>query len=270
MILESVVLNASLISEKLSALEGECERALSLTHRENVPTTPARAAKVCRIHELPAKPGLSTQVGQARLLHDLASIELQAMELGLRTLLEFPEAPRAFREDLVALTLEEARHLKMCESQLLEMGFSFGHWPVHLGLWQTVREDDSLLRRILLVHRYLEGAGLDAGDSILRRLSGVEARAVTAVVQWIVDEEIEHVAFGSKWYREICRSERVDADDFFRESMREFTTKVPRREKLDIHRRRRAGFSEAELECLESLEVFSGAKKSPLALRQIP
>src|SRR5690606_22563209 len=130
------------------------------------PLQPARDVEVKRLGAHPPKKGLSEKQGRARLGHDLASIELQAFELGVRTLQEFPEAPRAFREELLNVTLEEAKHLRLCLQALDHLGFHFGFWPTHLTLWECVSAEDSLLDRIVIVHRYLEGSGLDASDSL--------------------------------------------------------------------------------------------------------
>src|SRR4051812_47649817 len=158
-----------------------------------VPSEPGRDVQIRPIRELPPKKGLSFREGQARLLHDLASIELQAMELGLRTLAEFPEAPKAFREELAQVTFEESRHLRLCLEGMLELEMPWGSFPTHLGLWQSVSADDSLLDRILIVHRYLEGSGLDASDTLLRRLSGVKGSVAVRAVEVIRREEVGHV-----------------------------------------------------------------------------
>src|SRR4051812_40126695 len=94
------------VREKLKNLDSVINGLLRHDERYlvNTPLQPARDTKVVRLHELPPKPGLSTAEGQARLLHDLASIELQAMELGLRTLTEYPNAPKEFREQLALVT----------------------------------------------------------------------------------------------------------------------------------------------------------------------
>ncbi|RYZ67422.1 MAG: DUF455 family protein, partial [Proteobacteria bacterium] len=111
----------------------------------------ARDVRVVQTKDLPNKPGISTVEGQARLLHDLASIELQALELGLRTLEEYPEAPKEFREQLAEVTAGEARHLALCLDGIEALGYSWGHWNVHLALWNVVSPEDSLLDRILIV-----------------------------------------------------------------------------------------------------------------------
>ncbi len=213
---------------------------------------PDRDVEVLPLSQLPPRAGLASAAGQARLLHDLANIELQAMELGLRTLGEFPEAPTEFREELAKITRSEGEHLLLCLDGLEELGAKWGDWPVHLALWQAASCSQNLIDRILVVHRHLEGTGLDAGDSILRRLTGVsEKRVVLRTVEQIVREEVGHVEFGSRWYRQICRLEKVDPDEVFRTRMPNILAAIPRREKLALELRQRAGFSQDEIHVLE-------------------
>jgi uncharacterized ferritin-like protein (DUF455 family) len=238
------------IGAKLAALPTELERVLGLTSRQSVAEV-GREAKVVAPHELPPKPGLSTREGQARLLHDLASIELQAMELAVRGLSEFPDAPLRFREDLAELALDEARHLRLCLQGLNELGFEWGHWPCHLALWNVVRPDDSLIDRVLIVHRYLEGSGLDAGDSILRRLAGVPAKELRETVGLVVSEEMDHVRFGTHWYIELCREAKLDPEAEFAARIGRIAQLAPRRERLARELRLKSGFTEFELAELE-------------------
>ncbi len=214
--------------------------------------TLGRDVPVVMAAELPPKPGLNSRDGQARLIHDLASIELQAMELAVRTLYEFPDANPEFRKELADLALEESRHLKLCLRDLRDLGFDWGSWPAHLALWNAVSPEDSLLDRILVVHRYLEASGLDAGESILRRLVGVANKYVNRTVKTIVDEEVGHVAFGSRWYRRVAEELHIDPETDFRERMAVLVYTVPRRERLAMELRRQAGFTEYELEVLEA------------------
>ena len=131
----------------------------------HVPFRPGRDVQILKPSGLPDKKGLSTREGQARLVHDLASIELQAMELGLRTLTEFPLAPREFRQELAQVTAEEGKHLGLCLTALVELGYPWGSFPTHTALWECTDAQDSLLGRIVIVHRYLEGSGFVGGGA---------------------------------------------------------------------------------------------------------
>jgi len=175
------------------------------------------------------------------------------MELAVRSLCEYPEAPRELREELADLALSEGRHLGLCLGQLEGLGLCWGHWDVHLSLWNLVSREDSLIDRILIVHRYLEGSGLDAGASIMRRLQGVASKELRSVVGVIVDEEVDHVRFGSEWYRRLCAVERLDPDREFASRIARIARLAPRRERLARDIRRKAGFNEFELDTLERL-----------------
>lgn len=254
------------IQDKLLVLESNIHDALSgLSRAQPTPVIPARDIEILPTKSHPKKKGFSTCEGQARMLHDLASIELQAMELGLRTLVEFPEADLGFREALAAVTLSEGEHLKLCLSGLESLGFSWGCWPIHCNLWTATSSQDSLLDRILIVHRYLEGSGLDAGAHILQRLRGLlvagvseksisAARKVIEVLDTINRDEIEHVLFGSQSYRQICIEQKLDPDVDFQLRMNSLRHRLPRRfEQIDRELRTKAGFSEIELDYCESL-----------------
>lgn len=237
----------------------EIQNAVALAFKAPIchfPKDPARNAEFLIPGHLPPKKGLSFPEGQARLLHDLASIELQAMELGLRTLHEFPEAPLAFREALAAITLSEASHLELCLNGMEKLGFQWGDWPIHNMLWYSVSSEDSLLDRILIVHRYLEGSGLDAGDTLLRRLDSVLECPLHSIVKTIVTEEVGHVEFGSAWYREICQKENIDPQEDFPVRMQKLRWKLPKRiERISRELRLKAGFTMPEIQFLEEMRA---------------
>lgn len=245
------------IFDKLRHIEADIGSLLSLKEALSAPLLPAREIEVLEPQFHPAKKGFSFPEGRARLLHDLASIELQAMELGLRTLAEFPEAPAGFRDELAQVTLSEASHLKMCLEALDAEGFSWGDFPVHTQLWQATSSQDSLLDRILIVHRYLEGSGLDAGDHFRKRLESVSSPLLKKAILQIHTEEVGHVEFGSRWYREVCRLEKKDIRDDFISRMEKLILKIPKRvENINREIRTQAGFSDFEIEYLEILRLW--------------
>jgi uncharacterized ferritin-like protein (DUF455 family) len=251
------IFNVSSVWEKIDQVQKSCEEAFKLKSAVLVPEDPARDIDLLHPKLHPPKKGFSTPEGQARMLHDLASIELQAMELGIRTLVEFPEAPQAFKEELAAITLSESQHLRMCLEGLVDLGFQWGAWPVHSALWRAASVEDSLLDRILIVHRYLEGSGLDAGDTLIRRLEGTTGKAgIQKIVKQINFEEIGHVNFGSEWYREICRLEKIDHHEDFISRMNSLRDRLPKRvEPVNRDLRSRAGFTEAEIDYHENLRL---------------
>lgn len=234
---------------KLKNLDADLDYVFKLTEAESAPAVPARdrGAESCSDRH-----GLASRIGQAQLIHNLASIELQALELCVRTLAEFPYAPNDFRLELSKIALEEASHLKQCLSVLDELEFTFGEWPIQTNLWEATSSDDSLLDRILIVHRYLEGAGLDAGQAILTKLSQVAGgESLKRAIRTIAGEEIEHVAFGSRWYHKICEMEKIDSNQFFKRTIERLYSQAPKKEKIHRECRKKAGFTLDEIEFLE-------------------
>jgi uncharacterized ferritin-like protein (DUF455 family) len=224
---------------------------------EQVPDRPGRDVQILPPHQLPNKKGLASLEGQSRMLHDLASIELQAMELGVRTLAEFPHAPVAFRQELAQITADEGRHFQLCIDLLDELGMPWGTFPTHIALWQAVSSEDSLLDRIVIVHRYLEGSGLDASDKLLRRLDSVPDKRVRNVVKVIRDEEMGHVQFGSRWYINLAIVEGMDPELDFESRLKSLMHRIPRRlEPINPVTRGEAGFTVKEIAALEDLRRF--------------
>jgi uncharacterized ferritin-like protein (DUF455 family) len=242
---------------------------------------PGRDVSILEQRQMSPRKGLALKEGQARLLHDLGNIELQAMELAARTLYEFPEAPPEFRNELVEIALEEATHFELCLNALDELAIPWGTWPVHCSLWEAVGKYQNradLLGRIMLVHRYMEGSGLDAGARILERLSGVNGRTegprgqltgngillTRKVVHRIVEDEIGHVSFGSRWYHAVCERNRIDANEHFKKSYPEILWLLPRTERPAYDLRRQAGFSEYELDVIgRALEMTDFSTERP-------
>jgi uncharacterized ferritin-like protein (DUF455 family) len=247
------VLVESSVDRKLAHLSRTLEELLAGGNTA-IPQTPGRDVQILPIRELPPKRGLSFRDGQARLLHDLASIELQAMELGVRTLAEFPDAPEEFRRELANITQEEGEHLQLCLKAMEDLGIPWGSFPTHVGLWESVAETDSLLDRIVIVHRYLEGSGLDASDTLLRRLSGVDAEAASRAVRVIRQDEMGHVQFGSRWYHRLVREQGLNADEDFLSRLTRLFHRIPRRlEPIVTETRLEAGFTEQEIQALNQI-----------------
>lgn len=243
----------SSIFKKLDRVDSEIQKALVSPEKIVVPYIPARDIEYKPISYLSGRLGISTVEGKQKLLHDLANIELQAMELGLRTLVEFPWAPEAFKQELVEIIKQEAKHLEHCLNGMEKFGGYWGKWPIHLGLWHSTHAKDSLLERIFIVHRYLEGSGLDAGDTLLRRLSGAPDKLVGQIVNIIVEEEVGHVEFGSRWYKHYCNELKINDELFFKRMCLKLLKKHPRRDKMSYPLRKKALFNSFELDYLEKL-----------------
>lgn len=258
-----VILNNSLIIEdinlKIKNIE-YCLQDVISGKGLQVPIRPGRDIQVLSPQFHPAKKGLSLKESRARLLHDLANIELQAMELALRTLIEYPEAPEQFQKELIELTLSESQHLKLCLEGIQSLGFNWGDWPIHLALWETVCSQDSLLDRILIVHRFLEGSGLDAQTTLLRRLEGVNDPQTYLILKHIHKEEVDHVLFGSRWYNQFLAKLEIVSSDYLKQRLLYLSHRLPSRREPISHRwRLKAGFTPEEIEVFENFQKDSNS-----------
>jgi len=223
---------------------------LDLTHIQDWARTQRQIVQTVERQKMPSKRGLQSAEGQARMLHNLANVELQAVELGVRTFSEFPEAPPDFRAELFALVHEERGHFELCGAGIERLGFRWGQWPVHAMLNAAVTSEDTLLERIFIVHCYLEGSGLDSGDVLLRRFSGVKSDDARQIIEKIVRDEVKHVGFGVRWFRDVAKQDGLDP---CREMVRMIDSlfhrdRLPSRgAEIAVHLRREAGFSDEEI-----------------------
>lgn len=224
-----------------------------------VPEKIKRDILILPAKEHPPKKGLSYLEGKQRLLHDLASIELQAMELGLRTLIDFSKdskIPKPFLEELAAITKEEALHCKLCLENLEALDGFWGMFPVHLGLWGVADRGDSILERLLKVHRFLEGSGLDAGHTLVKRFQSVKGSdGIKELLCRIANDEIKHVQFGSKWFAFFCEKEDLSRISECKRILTKFRDKLPfRREPINEKLRLEAGFTKEEVEVFKEYQ----------------
>ena len=235
------------------------ERAGSLPIEEHAPAAtqavPGRPAKPTLVH--PAKvPRRSPakREGLAALLHAIAHIEFNAINLALDAAWRFDGLPREFRLDWVRVAAEEAYHFTLLRDHLASLGHAYGDFDAHDNLWlMCERTRDDVLARMALVPRTLEARGLDASAQIpdQRRPAGSPAaRRAVAILDVILRDEVGHVAIGNHWYRWLCEREGLDAQA-------QYDVLAARYDAPKLHgpfnleARRRAGFSAAELEALQ-------------------
>lgn len=141
------------------------------------------------------------------LLHALAHIELNAIDLAWDIVARFAHLglPKGFTDDWVQVADDEARHFRMLETRLNALGSSYGDLPAHDGLWQAATETaHDLAARLAVVPMVLEARGLDVTPETVRRLRDFGDAESADLLQTIHDEEISHVAAGSRWFVHLC------------------------------------------------------------------
>lgn len=157
--------------------------------------------------------------GRVALLHALAHIELNAIDLAFDISVRFADEamPRQFHDDWVSVGDDEARHYLMLADRLAELGASYGDLIAHDGLWQAAEETaDDLLARLAIVPMVLEARGLDVTPAMIGRLRHVGDDRSARILQTIHDEEIGHVAAGVRWFRFLCERRGLEPESTYR------------------------------------------------------
>ncbi|VVD79030.1 hypothetical protein PHO31112_01001 [Pandoraea horticolens] len=194
--------------------------------------------------------------GRAALLHALAHIEFNAINLALDALWRFDGLPAAYYDDWLRVAAEEAYHFTLLSTHLKSLGdaYAYGCFPAHDGLWEMARRTSGdWLARLALVPRTLEARGLDASPPIKAKLASAGDAAGAAILDIILRDEIGHVAIGNRWYRWGC--ERAGCDPIETYSRLAVQYRAPRlRGPFNLEARRAAGFDDDELAALQAGE----------------
>lgn len=188
--------------------------------------------------------------GLAALVHAIAHIEFNAINLAADAAWRFDGMPREFHLDWVRVAAEEAHHFSLLAELLRQMGHTYGDFPAHDGLWSMCEKTaGDVVARMALVPRVLEARGLDATPQIqgkLRQVDSPHARRAVEVLDVILRDEVGHVAIGNHWYRWCCEQGGLDP------AVQEVVV-AQRYDAPGVHppfnteARRRAGFTEEEL-----------------------
>jgi uncharacterized ferritin-like protein (DUF455 family) len=196
------------------------------------------------------RPRLGSPRGRYLLLHSVAHIELSAVELALMAVADFPGEPAGYYRDMLRVAAEEVAHTRLLRHRLRAFGGDLGTDPVHLGLWETARRESTLIERLAVVPRILEARGLDVSGSLRERLLRTGDAESARILERIHDEEIGHVAAGTRWYRYVCDRAGIDPEAHFISVVRRFRAGW-RGARIDREGRLAAGFTERELGILE-------------------
>jgi len=210
-----------------------------------LPGRPARPALVPATQVPQRSPG--TPEGRAALLHAIAHIEFNAINLALDAVWRFPGLPEDYYRDWLQVAGEEALHFALLREHLLGLGHDYGDFPAHDGLWtMTARTAHDVLARMALVPRTLEARGLDATPPLQRKFARAgDARAVE-ILEVILRDEVGHVRIGNRWYRWLCERRGLDPVALYPELAARYEAPRPR-PPLNRPAREAAGFSAEEL-----------------------
>jgi len=152
-----------------------------------------------------------TLEGRAALLHAVAHIEFNAINLALDAIWRFGGLPEAYYRDWLTVAGEEALHFSLLAEHLATLGCAYGDHPAHDGLWTMCeRTAHDATARMALVPRTLEARGLDATPPMRERLARAGDHGAAAILDVILRDEIGHVAIGNRWYRWLCAQDGLD------------------------------------------------------------
>jgi len=220
----------------------------TLDEPANLPGRP-ELPRLVPAKDVPARSPFTTQ-GRAALLHAVAHIEFNAINLALDAAWRFAGMPQAFYCDWLLVAREEALHFELLRDHLRTLGFGYGDFPAHNALWEMAEKTrHDVLARIALVPRTLEARGLDASPAVKRKLLGAGDTKAGEILDIILRDEIGHVAAGNRWYRWLCTRRGLEPVATYAELAQRFG--APKlRAPFNIEARRLAGFDDEELKAL--------------------
>jgi len=194
---------------------------------------------------------LNSLEGRACFLHAIAHIEFNAINLAWDAVYRFCDMPPEFYDSWVNIAAEEAYHFELLAGRLKKLGYCYGDFDAHNGLWEmAVKTANSCLARMALVPRVLEARGLDVTPGMIERLKSVGDHESVAILEIILKDEITHVAAGSRWFSWCCEKESVDPRTAFQQLLDKHNIFVSIRGPHNVQARLEAGFSPEELHFL--------------------
>ena len=205
--------------------------------------------------DVPKRSPFTTE-GLAALLHAVTHIEFNAINLALDAIWRFDSMPRQYYLDWLTVAAEEAHHFSLLRAHLQAMGYDYGDFPAHTGLWDmTEKTKCDVLARMALVPRTLEARGLDATPPMqakLRKVGTPHAMRAVEILDIILHDEISHVGIGNHWYRYLCSQRGLEPVAHYAVLALQYD--APRiKGPLNLDARRKAGFDETELALLALL-----------------
>jgi uncharacterized ferritin-like protein (DUF455 family) len=174
---------------------------------------------------MPRRRNFGSRAGRIALLHAIAHIELNAIDLGWDIVARFrgEALPREFFADWAGVAADEARHFEWLSARLADLGRHYGDLPAHDGLWEAAAATaDDLVARLAVVPLVLEARGLDVTPAMAAQLERVGDPKSAAALQRIYRDEIGHVAVGVRWFDRLCRRRGLLPEQIFRERVRRF------------------------------------------------
>jgi uncharacterized ferritin-like protein (DUF455 family) len=188
--------------------------------------------------------------GRLVLVHAIAHIEFNAINLALDAVYRFQDLPGQYYLDWCRVAAEEAHHFTMLSDYLESHGVAYGDYNAHNGLWEmAVKTDNDVMVRMALVPRVLEARGLDVTPSMINKLEPTGDTKLITILKKIFDDEIGHVKIGSYWFKKLCQERELDSEKTFLQLIDQYMQGA-KFGPFETEAREQAGFSKAEMEAL--------------------
>jgi len=241
--------DATLKAAGVCALGAQHDYAMNtgahLSTAQNVPGRPCKPELVSPLSV--KKRAMNTQEGRAALVHALAHIEFNAINLALDAIWRFNDMPENYYLDWLKVASEEANHFSLLSAHLASVGYSYGDFAGHDSLWEMVdRTKDDVLARMALVPRTMEARGLDALPALRAKLAQAGDIKAAEILDILLRDEVGHVAIGNYWFNWLCNQRGLEPITTYQQLAQQYN--APKlRPPFNLDARRKAGFSEVEL-----------------------
>ncbi|MBT6360536.1 MAG: ferritin-like domain-containing protein [Candidatus Thioglobus sp.] len=193
-----------------------------------------------------------SDIGFIETIHAICHIEFNAINLALDAAYRFRNMPDKFYQDWIQVAFEESQHFQLLNNYLIELGYQYGDFDAHNGLWKMTYETDyDVLARMALVPRVLEARGLDATPKIQKRFSKSTFKPMVGLLDIIFQDEIGHVKIGNFWFHHLCKVRKIDPIKTFDELVEKHIGEQLRGP-FNLEARKMADFTDQELHYLQS------------------
>lgn len=206
---------------------------------DQTPLRPARPEKPELKHasQMPKRRKAGTRASKIALLHAIAHIELNAIDLAWDIMARFSylsdehthknkteiTLPRDFFADWLKVADDEAKHFLMLESRLNDFDATYGDLPAHDGLWEaSERTAEDFAARLAIVPMVLEARGLDVTPAMIKGMKTQNDQKTADMLQIIHDDEITHVRAGTVWFEYWCNHHNKDIEMHWQELVKTY------------------------------------------------
>jgi uncharacterized ferritin-like protein (DUF455 family) len=191
--------------------------------------------------------GFGTVEGRAIMMHAIAHIEFNAINLALDAVQRFSDMPEDFYTDWMQVAAEEVYHFDLVRSHLRHLGGEYGDYTAHQGLWGMAEKTaGDVLARMAMVPRVLEARGLDVNPGIQEKLRQAGDDHAVSLLEIILRDEVGHVKIGNRWFHYLCEQRQLDPLKIFQQLLSQYYSKGlfgP----FNLDARQLAGFTDDEM-----------------------